>query len=292
MKYVRLDLEQGTEEWKQERLKRITASQTPVLFDLSPYQTRLQLFEEKTYGKEEPVSEEKQVLFNIGHKAEEVMREYVRSKFNLEVTPAVVVSKECPELLASLDGFDESRGIIFEAKYIGQDALFDVKKGKIKAHHECQIQAQLLATGAEKCLYFGLDPKGEAAIVDIFPDNDYQARIAEEAVKFMSDVREGKEPEPSMRDFYIPDDPRFLDLKNLKLKADEIAAQFEALKKELALKYKDNPRVLAHGLTMIRSLRKGNVNYSKIPQLKGLDLDKYRGAPIETVTVRLKKESA
>ena len=52
-------------------------------------------------------------------------------------------------------------------------------------------------------------------------------------------------------------------------------------------------RVRAGGVTITRSLRAGNINYKSVPQLKGVDLERYRGKASEVVTVRIeKKESA
>lgn len=288
--YKKLNLEQGTEIWKQERLKHCTASQTPVLFGLSPYQTKLQLFEEKLTGKEREYSEQTKTLFQIGHKAEKAGRDWIESHLGITIPPTVVISNAIPDLLASLDGFSEAKNVVAEFKYVGKEVRLDVEKGKIPAHHECQVQAQLLATGAERCIYFVLDPEGNAAVTDIRPDKDYINNIGEEVTKFMKDVREGKAPEPSMRDYYFPEDPRFEKLRDLKFQMDQSKEQFESFKDELLKEYEDHHRIKSCGLVIIRALRKGNVNYSKIPQLKGVDLEKYRGTPINMVSISLEKK--
>lgn len=290
MNYTKLDLIQGSPEWLAARRNYLTASDSSCLFELNPYKTKLQLFEEKAFGKEQPISDTKQTLFNIGHKAEEAGRNWYHKHFGIELKPAVLVSVPHPDILASLDGLNESKGFIFEAKYIGQEALDEVKKGNIKPNHDCQVQTQLLVSGAEKCVYFGLAPNGDAAIVDVYPNKDLQRDIAEAAAKFMADVRAGDAPEPSMRDFYTPEDPRFEMLRKLKEQGDQAADDFEALKRELTEHYSSYARIRAGGLTITRSFRKGAIQYAKIPQLKGVDLEKYRAKASETVTVRLDKK--
>lgn len=188
--YEVLNVEQGTEAWKQERLKRVTASQIPSLMNLSPYQSALQLLEEKITGKEADVDGFKQVLFQRGHDAELAAREWVESHLNLKFPPSVILSKRCPQLLASLDGFNQGKNVILEAKYMGAKALEDVKAGKIKPHHQCQVQAQLLATGAEKCIYFATTQDGDSAIAEIKPNAEYAANIASAVNEFMGNIHE------------------------------------------------------------------------------------------------------
>lgn len=285
--YRVLPLEQGSDAWKQARFDYFTASDAGVLFDLHPNKTRYSAFIEKLTRTERKVSASTQTLFEIGHQAEAKGRQYVESTMGVCVPPAVVVSEDTPDLLASLDGFDTKKGIIFEAKYIGRDALDDVKRGKVKPHHECQVQAQLYVTGAEKCIYFALDPNGEAAVLTIKPDTTLQRQIAEGAAKFMRDLRAGIEPSLSMRDTFTPTgDARFLDMMRLNLEIKEREEKLEQLRETVLKDYADHYRVASDGVLITRSIRKGSVQYAKIPQLKGVDLDKYRAASKEIVTIR------
>jgi putative phage-type endonuclease len=188
-----LNLEQGSEEWKQERLKYLTASQVPTLLGLSPYQKIPALLEEKISGKEAEVGSYKEYLFQKGHDAEAAGRAWIESDMGIKFPPAVVLSKACPGLLASLDGFNQDNPenrLTFEAKFMGAKALEEVKQGKIKPHHECQVQAQLLATGAKMCVYFATTTDGDSAIVNIKPDPAYAAKITEAVAEFMRDLNE------------------------------------------------------------------------------------------------------
>lgn len=188
--YETLTVDQGSDAWLNERMKRVTASQTPALLGLSPYQTILDLYEEKITGKEVDVSTYKQVLFDKGHRAEAAARQWVEANLGLTFPPAVIVSTKCPHLLASLDGINQDKNIIFEAKYMGKAALEDVKHGKIKEHHQCQIQAQLLASGAEKCIYFATIDDGDSAVLEITPKSEYAERITAAVDKFMKELTE------------------------------------------------------------------------------------------------------
>ena len=94
-----------------------------------------------------------------------------------------------PELGASLDGLSPSLRLIAEFKYIGKKALEDVRKGKLKKHHEIQIQAQLAATGFEKCVYFATD-LNESAYIEIESDEELIEEIFVKCEKFMKEVKE------------------------------------------------------------------------------------------------------
>ena len=202
--YEIIEVQQGSEEWKQERLKRVTASQVPSLLSLSPYQTSLQLLQEKLSGQEAEVSSFKQHLFQKGHDAEKAAREWVESHLKIKFPPLVVVSTRVPDLLASLDGFNREAKLILEAKYMGVKALEEMKAGKFKRHHECQIQAQLLATGAEKCIYFATTDNGASAIAEIKPDPAYAEKITQAVQEFSKDLLTFTEMKQQLVNKYSP----------------------------------------------------------------------------------------
>lgn len=289
MSYKILDLVQGSQEWLDARYNYITASDVPVLFDLSPYKTPLQLFEEKCMRTEAPKNKSKETLFAIGHGAEIVGRKWLVEKLGHDLAPAVVASLEVPELLASLDGFSEEESLVAEFKYVGKDSFISIKAGQLPPHHEFQVQAQLLVTRASKAVYFAMNPDGDAAMLDILPNPQMHEQIIKEVKAFMNLVKTGEAPEPSPRDYVTPEDSRFEMLRELKLKMDQFSDEFETLKGELAKEY-THPRIKAGGVLFIRSFRKGNVQYAKVPELKGLDLELYRGKSFETVSVKLEKK--
>lgn len=291
MCYELLNVAQGTPEWLKERLKRVTASQTPTLFDLSPYQTKLQLWEEKISGKTQEVDQNKAILFERGHAAERAAREWIKSNVGLALEPAVLISKAEPDLLASLDGFAPERKLIFEAKYVGRDRLHEIKKGKLPPEHDCQVQAQLFVSGAEKCLYFALDPDGEAAMVDVLPSENWLKEIPYAAKNFMELVRTGKAPKETDRDIRKVEDPRFITLAQLSRRLAEVKLQYNTLEEQILNDYSQMGRVQGGEVSITRFYSKGTVDYDKIPQLKGIDLERYRktGSLRTRVTIRGEK---
>lgn len=194
MTYSILALEQGSAEWKELRRHFLTASQAPVLFGISPYQERYDLYQEKRTGRELPIDSFKANLFAQGHAFEPVARAMALEVSGLSFDPAVLTSMDHPDLMASLDGFNEGARAILESKLMGREALAQVKAGILPPHHVCQIQAQLLVSGAERCIYVARDPLDNRVMAEVFPDPASHDRIATLACDFMLDVRNGVVP--------------------------------------------------------------------------------------------------
>lgn len=284
----KLPLIQGSKEWLEARYDFLTASQAPVLFDLSRFETPLGLFEEKIMCQEMRLNEGKEILFARGHNAEARAREWLKEK-GFIYEPAVMVNDRFPDLLASLDGLSPDGTRILECKFVGEEALLSVRSGVIPPEHLCQIQAALMVSEAKVCDYFATAPSGESHWLEIAHMPEYQVEIALAAKRFMQNVREGKPPEPGARDFFTPEkDERFDLLTSLKAQLDEIEDTYEALKKDLIEAYKDKPRVQYGRVQIIRTIRKGTIDYAKVPVLKGVDLDKYRKPSSEVVTVKVR----
>ena len=295
----KLALVQGTPEWLETRYNYLTASQVPVILNQSDHETPLGLFEEKIMRKELRDLSGKEILFARGHNAEERGREYLKGK-GLVYEPAVVVSDRYPDFLASLDGLTADGQRMFEHKFVGKDVVAKLRsvshlppqeaQKHIPADHFSQIQTGLMLSEAKVCDYFVSDPSGDSHWMEIFPETEYQAFIEAEGKKFMECVRSGTAPEPGERDFKIVDDERFKILTALKAELDNIQGRYDAVKDEIVKSYKDERRVKCGAVTIVKSMRRGNIDYSKVPSLRGVDLEKYRKASTEVVTVKVGKE--
>jgi putative phage-type endonuclease len=279
--YDIIDVKQGSKEWLETRRKYITASQVPALMGLSPYETINDILINKITGKEKDTTG-KEALFSKGHYLENQMR----TTLNLQgysFEPKVVVSKIVPDLLASLDGIEhkEDHDIIMEAKYVGRDKISAISVGVIPAHHRIQVQAQLLATGARSCLYIATDGRDQA-FQTIIPDEIAQAQIKRAIEEFKTKLSTTN-ISPIADTPIIPaewvtlEDPRLNELCQLKVDLDLMTDRFDELKKEVTNHYSNFPKFKGGGIKIIKSNVKGSIKYSDIPEIKNMDLEKYRG---------------
>jgi putative phage-type endonuclease len=287
--FERLNVEQRTPEWFEARFNHFTASDLGVLFDKSPYKTPLQVAEEKINKTIMPVSDQQRGLFEMGDMVEVSAREYLSESLNIKFEPAVLVHKKIP-LLASLDGFTRDEKMILEAKYVGKTKVQEIKQNRIPEHHVYQVQGQLLVSGADVCFYFASDMHGECALVEVMPDHEIQHDIEKRVVRFMKNLKDGIKPEPTAKDYVEIFDKDFAMLCALKEAEDRAVRARKEFQGPLLERYKHLARFKSYGLRINRLEKKGLVQYKNIPELQGVDLNKYRGDPIISVTVNYDKE--
>ena len=284
---------QGSEAWKELRRKFFPSSKVAALFGVSPHDTALEVYEEMALGREKAISDyQRGVIFQKGHDAEAATREWVKANLGLNIEQAVLISKSIP-LLTSLDGFDESAVITLEVKYVGAKAFAEARAmDKVKPHHELQMQAQMLVTGAKQGYHFVASDSGDVHYIIVQENPEMQNEIATAVMKFMMDLHSGKAPEPSDRDWQLIEDARLARIAELDRVKKAAESEMEQLKNAVSEEYQGVWRMRGHGVSMSRSNVRGSVDYKKIPQLKGVDLDRFRSAAKVVTTFRVSKESA
>lgn len=305
-----LDVPQGSPEWLKLRHKYITASNVPALMGVSEYKTPLQYWTERQTKSTLPVSASTQRIFDQGHAIERKGIDYINKVFHLNLRPKVFVREDLG-LLASLDGysvqhFTQGPGepdmigqtIIAEIKGVGKARFLEIQKSKrVPEEHYLQIQAQLLVTGADECLYYveSLFDDREFDILTIKPSSKTQERI----VAAVSEFRELTEP-PA---------PTYLDKLTTEEGEMRLIAKLKSENKELDKRIKENSdaidamvhqlferhqeyMILENDSVSIRKyFVKGRINYTDIPALNGLDLEPYRSKSTISTRVTLKENA-
>lgn len=190
-----IDIEQGSEAWRQMRFDHITASDIPVLMGVSPYQSIEGLLDEKINKKSNQENAGKEALFQRGHDLENTARNILT---DYSFKPYVLTSKLVPMLMASLDGFDREHNIILEAKYCGKTKIAAIKRGIVPKNHYAQVQTQLLVSGAEYCLYWASDGTNIARQI-IKPNKEFFEEI-KKVVAWFKDILKEKSDGREQRD--------------------------------------------------------------------------------------------
>lgn len=278
------------QEWLAWRKKGIGSSDAPVVMGVSPWGTKMDLYEQKISEAIEE-DESNQYVKDLGNEAEPK----IRSLFSLLVADdfqVVLLEMDGFPLIASLDGRSTCKTKIIEIKLSGKEDFEGAQKGKVPEKYVPQIQHQLMVSKAEVCYFLSYSYAAykeskavtaeHLAIVEVKPDKEYQATLMQEELKFWQEnIVPKRPPIPGDKDYksirgITKQIKRF---KTLKAKADAIDEEIEALRAEIiaACEKEKHPRFVCSGVRIRQESRVGNVNYKSIPELKGVDLEKYRG---------------
>jgi len=271
-----IDVEQGSDAWLAWRKTVITATDCPAIMGTSPWSTEYKCWQKKLGLIEEQKSND---AMERGKRLEPKARADFNRRYSYFMEPCVVESTDSDFLGASLDGLSDCQKYVLEIK-CGGSKLHDLAtKGEIPDYYKDQIQHQLIVTNAEKAFYYSYD--GEQGIcIEVFPDPDFKARYMEKARKFWKCVAFNEPPalqdsdykdmsaEPQWKGFATEYRKLCEQIKNL----EEVK---ESYRKEL-IKLSGDQNCSGDGLKVMKTTVRGRVDYDAIPELKDVDIDKYR----------------
>ncbi len=293
-----LNLKANSAEWLAERKKGLGASDAPIVLNVSPYKTRFQLWETKLNLRPDDAET---MITNLGHQFEPRARATFDLQNNTDMVEAFGIHSEYPYLRASFDGLDEGARAFLEIKMVGKKNMELLKASQAPPeHHAPQVAQQFLVSGYEKGYYaaYCLNEK-KTEIVDFVsfqvepPSKQYTTILFNALTAFWKLVQTQTPPELDARDEYEFKDKELIMLSNdyqvfkniIKLnqiEIDKIDEKFKAVASKHA-------RARIGNLTITKSVRKGNVDYAVIPELKSVDVEKYRKAPSTVTTIRVGK---
>lgn len=194
-------LDQGSRDWLTDRARGIGASETSILLGLSPWNTKFQLWMQKTGLGFSPSPNQFALRAMIrGNLAEPHGRKLFEAKMGCKFDPINLVHEELPYVKASLDGYNAEKKAILELKAPGKTGLADARKGKIPKYYYPQIQQQLLLAKADVCYYVVYDGESEIIVQEVKPDKAYQDMLIVEIKKFWKLVEAKTPPKLSVKD--------------------------------------------------------------------------------------------
>lgn len=278
---------QGSPEWLQMRKQFLGASDAPVIMGVSPWKTPRQLWEEKLgLGKEETNQ-----AMRYGTEMEEpARRAYERHTGNL-VAPAVVFHPEKKFMMASLDGLTLDKTLAVEIKNVRAEDHEKAKNGLVPEKYFPQVQHQLAVLGINMLHYFSFR-QGDFALIEVKRNDEYINDLYKNEEKFWDDVQNFREPKLSARDYRMIETPEAFKLAHeyraASVECKMLAEQLEELEKKekefrkKLIEFAGDQNALIGDIKLTKSVRRGTVDYSKIVELNGVDLDKYRKDSIIT----------
>lgn len=286
------------EDNKVDRTKFIGGSDLPIIMGESPYKSPYQLWLEKT-GQVEP--EDISKLFHVqrGKLNEPIALEKFLKQTKLdehvtwESNKRFNLSPEYPHYACEVDGISEGGALICEIKCMGMEDHLRAKEGVVPDQYIPQIQWNLMITGAERCYFISYRPEDDTLYsVECLRDDKYMNALLKQADAFWEMVQTKTPPELTDMDFEdMSRNEEFRILCNeyisAKASLDVYEAEVKKIKDQLKSLMGDRKRAKASGVKLSFYERKGNVNYKKIPELKGLDLEPYRGKPSKVFRITM-----
>lgn len=270
---------QQTEEWLQVRKDKIGSSDAPVIMEVSPWKTPYQLWEEKLL----PKKQSKNRAMERGLVLEEKARERFSDMTGLLVGPDVIFHPKRSWMMASLDAIDVERKHIAEIKCPGSEDHELAKKGEVPVKYFPQIQHQLEVCELEMAHYFSFDGEN-GVLVKVYRDDKYIRKLVEKEEEFLECVYDLIAPKLTERDYVNKEDDIWNMAASEWLSISQELSSLEKREKELrdlliSMCQKQNSK--GGGIKVSRFMRKGAVDYAKIPELQHVNLEQYRKAPVE-----------
>ena len=277
-----IKLEQGSQEWLSWRKTVITATDCPAILGSSPWSTAYKCWQRKLGLLEEQKSTE---AMERGKRLEPEARKQFIERYGIEMQPAVVESTEFEFLGASLDGISEEGNCILEIKCGGANLHNMALRGMIPEYYMDQIQHQLLVTRADKCFYYSYNGK-DGICIQVDPDPEFINRFMPKARDFWKSVAFIEPPTLQDSDYMSMNDNLLWEEYSKKYcEIDAAIKSFEEKKEDIRKKLIGlcaDQSCVGNGVKVMKTVIKGRVSYDDIPEIKGIDLEKYRKSSTTT----------
>lgn len=290
------EMDQGNFDWWEWRRGGIGSSDAPVVKGVSPYRTPLMVYEEKVSGGEQkPANWAQQQGIDKEPEA--------RARYELlhgdDMPAKLFEHSEHRFLRASLDGWNAGLRRVLEIKVPGREDHEMAKAGKVPGKYLWQVVHQMMVADALDAHYLSYYKK-DAVVVRVERNAQLEAELLRVEIPFWKDhVLARVPPALSDRDFKLIRGKSASVLSGslrkylrLKSKMETLDAELEAARKAALAEVSalGHPRIRCAGARLMQVTRKGNVDYSKIEALKGLDLEPYRKSPTTYWDIRPEKK--
>lgn len=282
-----VSLEQNTEQWLEFRKTKVGASDAPIIMNDSPWSTPFELWERKLGFREELTQS---FAMSEGKKYEEMARWTFEEMLGIQFMPVVGVNDEYPWMIASFDGFSDT-GKAVEIKCPGSEDIKSAKNGIVPKKYRYQLQHQLAVSGLDMIYYYSFDKNNHSdtsnrgVIIEVKRDQAMIDKMIEQELTFLHCLQNCIPPELEERDYNIRHDAEWqFAVKNWK-SANEKAKIYkkdEEHARQLLIHSCHSMNSKGEGVRVQKIMRKGFVDYSKIKELEGINMDQYRSDPIQS----------
>ncbi len=278
-------LQQNTAEWHRWRRQGIGASDAPVIMGETPFKTRRTLWSIKTGRMQEGPAGP---AARRGRELERFARRAYERRTGIQVEPLCLVHTEFEWMRASLDGLSFDGSTLLEIKCpLNPRDRASAEQGRIPSQYYAQLQHQLEVSGADLAHYWSFHGS-DGILVEIRPDREYAKRLVEAEAAFWRLVRENRWPESANEELDLGADPKWrhaaLRYREVRLRLENAASEEHQLRATLKCMATAR-RTYGCGVEVLKSTRKGAVDYAAVPELRGVNLEPYRKPPVAVVKI-------
>ncbi len=279
-----LNIEQGSEEWLSLRNNKIGASDASAILGISPWSSAYQLWARKL-GLMPNLSITDSM--KRGMELEPIAREYFCVTTGIDMVPSVVINDKRDWQIASLDGWNQNDKVALEIKCGGRNLYDNACMGVIPEYYNCQMQHQMSVLDIDWMFYF-VYFEGSGKIIEVQRDESFISTMLQQEQMFWDFLQNLEPPELTDKDYIEKEDFEWVnaanqwktlknDLKNLEIQEQSI--------RERLIRLAGPSNCKGAGIRLSKVLRKGNVDYQMIPELSGVDLNKYRKKTSESYRI-------
>jgi putative phage-type endonuclease len=280
---MKLDIKPNTNEWLALRKSKVGSSDASAIMGcgfLTPYQ----LWEQKI-GLTET---ESNFAMQEGVRLEPIARERLQQHFGIDFDTPVYQHDDYDFMIASLDAYNEQKRCLVEIK-CGSSSFAKADVGVIPDYYYAQMQHQMEVVGLDKMHYYCFN--GEKGILlEVYRDTPYIKSLLEAEKKFWDCLQNFLPPALTDKDYLkILTDEAYeasRKLESVKEQIETLTQQEKALRDQI-LRMADGRNSIVGVQKVTKVISQGHVNYKEIPELKNVDLNKYRKAP--TTSYRITK---
>lgn len=273
----KIEFDQGSNAWLTWRRGLLTATDAAMIMGASPYATPYKGWQRKV--GQIPEQQETEPM-RRGKRDEPIAREWFNKEYGLEMEPCCVESDQYNFIGASLDGLSKCGKYILEIKSNGDQYHFGLNSGP-PDFHSMQMQHQLLACDKipEMAFYLSWNKSGPRVIEEKI-NHQWIEDYIPQAREFWRRVVFYEPPAMTNKDYKDMTEFKEWDsYANEYRKACEQIKTLEEIKesyrKEI-IKMCGDDSCFGSGIKVLRKISKGRVDYDSIPELIGIDVDKYR----------------
>lgn len=277
---MKVNIEQGTDDWLIWRRCHVCASDMPVIMDKVPphwgLNSWLKLWKDKR-GEFENVETP---AMRRGTNLEDEARKLASAALKVELRPQVEESDLVTWAGASLDGISKDGRVLVEIKVPGVETHEAARRGHIPEHYMYQMQWQLFVTGLQDMWYCSYDGSN-LAMLPVTRDEALIEKMFDRAADFWGHVLREEEPPLSDRDYKQQTGLEWHAAAKRWIDAQARVKEMEAKEREARdhlIRLAGDQSSTGSGVKLTRYMAKGSVDYAAVPELKGVDLEPYRKA--------------